>query len=208
MLYSDYIHYKKAKMLKKGFYILGCVGMLYIAPANAMHTDVVRTQFEGAVIDSFGNHVHTCCCGNHHGCDLKHTYYEYDADYMLSSATETVHFDLSSSTLKESEKYKLDDIIYILDEYEVQNVTVHGYADISGNKAKNLSLSTKRALAVYDYLQEESDVIINYGLPVKVKGLGGSSAKHCSHDKNGHHIKCLAANRRVVVKVDFYDDLY
>jgi peptidoglycan-associated lipoprotein len=66
---------------------------------------------------------------------------------------DTIYFDFDSSTIKESEGAKLQDVAnYFKDNKKVEGLIIEGNADVRGTEKYNLSLGERRALAAREYL--------------------------------------------------------
>ena len=127
---------------------------------------------------------------------------------MMKTQKGVVNFDFNSSILKAVEQPKLDSLIALFRKYKIENIRIYGYSDKIGKDHYNLSLSQKRALAVYDYLQAQLNIGKDYTLPLDVKGMGKANpVKECSHDAKGHMIQCLHPNRRTEVEMDYHESV-
>jgi peptidoglycan-associated lipoprotein len=66
---------------------------------------------------------------------------------------DTIYFDFDSSTIKESEGAKLQDLAnYFKDNKKVEGLIMEGNCDERGTEKYNLSLGERRALAAREYL--------------------------------------------------------
>jgi peptidoglycan-associated lipoprotein len=66
---------------------------------------------------------------------------------------DTIYFDFDSSTIKESEGAKLQDVAnYFKDNKKVEGLIMEGNCDERGTEKYNLSLGERRALAAREYL--------------------------------------------------------
>jgi peptidoglycan-associated lipoprotein len=66
---------------------------------------------------------------------------------------DTIYFDFDSSTIKESEEAKLQDVAtYFKDNKKVEGLIIEGNCDERGTEKYNLSLGERRALAAREYL--------------------------------------------------------
>jgi peptidoglycan-associated lipoprotein len=74
-----------------------------------------------------------------------------DVNYSLLS-TETVYFDLDSSTIKSAERGKLENVSRYLTQNPNHRIMFAGHTDQSGTAEYNRGLGERRALAVRDYL--------------------------------------------------------
>ncbi|MDO6760119.1 DUF5723 family protein [Tamlana sp. 2_MG-2023] len=72
----------------------------------------------------------------------------------LNAYAKTILFNNGKSTLKDSSKAVLDNIVGILQEYPESNFSINGYTDSSGSDALNQRLSEERASTVMTYLIE------------------------------------------------------
>jgi peptidoglycan-associated lipoprotein len=73
-------------------------------------------------------------------------------------AAYTVYFDFDRSTVKASERGKVEDVARYLLASPTQAVLIEGHCDERGTEGYNLSLGDRRALAVREYL-------MNLGVP-------------------------------------------
>jgi peptidoglycan-associated lipoprotein len=64
----------------------------------------------------------------------------------------TVHFDLDSSTVKSSEKSKVEAVADYLKQHPADALKIEGYCDERGTEEYNRSLGERRALALREYL--------------------------------------------------------
>ena len=103
-----------------------------------------------------------------------------------------VAFKTGSMQLTEDSKHRLDTAINTMKEYEGYAYKIQGHTDSKGKEEYNLSLSTKRAETVKNYLLSkgiDSDILSSEGF--------GSSQPIASNDtKEGRE-----ANRRVVFEI-------
>lgn len=70
-------------------------------------------------------------------------------EYFLMEA---VVFEPNSSSLTDSSKLAIDDLVKVLKQNPKMVIEVVGYTDISGIEEKNILISSQRAKSVYDYL--------------------------------------------------------
>jgi peptidoglycan-associated lipoprotein len=94
---------------------------------------------------------------------------------------DTVYFDFDSSTIKESEGAKLQDLAsYFKDNKKFEGLIIEGNCDERGTEKYNLSLGERRALAAREYLA-------NLGVdPHRVKTVtyGASRPAESGHDES------------------------
>jgi len=76
-----------------------------------------------------------------------------DVKAKLAFAAKAIQFESGSAVLKLTSKPNLDQVAKILGEYPKYNLKINGYTDSSGDDAKNLALSQKRARACQIYLE-------------------------------------------------------
>lgn len=121
----------------------------------------------------------------------------------LARELRVVYFDFNKSSLKSSERKKLDKLAARLKEIKnVESVSIVGHADRIGGNDYNVRLSQKRANAVKNYLAAK-------GIKVRkatVRALGESDpVTACNSDlKQAELIKCLAEDRRVEVELNLH----
>jgi len=111
-------------------------------------------------------------------------------DHIDDAATlksDTVYFDLDSSTIKKSEDKKLEDVATYLKGHMADALRVEGNCDERGTEKYNLSLGERRALAVREYL-------VNLGVDLRqVVTLTNGKAKPAV---DGHNEAAWSKNRR------------
>ena len=66
-----------------------------------------------------------------------------------------IQFQANKSELTQKSKIQLDTVVAFLQKNISHCFSIIGYTDASGVEAKNITLSTKRAQKVYDYLIEK-----------------------------------------------------
>lgn len=112
------------------------------------------------------------------------------ADHNEDAATlkaDTVYFALDSSTIKQSEDKKLEDVATYLKGHMADALRVEGNCDERGTEKYNLSLGERRALAVREYLA-------NLGVdPRQVVTVSYGKAKPAV---DGHNEAAWSKNRR------------
>ena len=73
----------------------------------------------------------------------------------LEFAATAILFDADAATIQKTSFSVLKDIVKIMKEYRDHKLYLEGHTDISGNAARNLTLSKERVEAVKSYLVEE-----------------------------------------------------
>lgn len=122
---------------------------------------------------------------------------------VLSKAERTVYFDFNKSTIKASEKPKLDSLIRaIRNSKQVKDVDIVGYTDSIGTDSYNNRLSTKRAQAVKAYLQRYGAIKTRN---IDLRGLGESGqVSNCDPNlSRAEAIACKAEDRRVEIELNY-----
>jgi peptidoglycan-associated lipoprotein len=101
---------------------------------------------------------------------------------------DTIYFDFDSSTVKESEAAKLQDLAnYFKDNKKVEGLIIEGNADVRGTEKYNLSLGERRALAAREYLA-------NLGVdPHRLKTVTYGASRPLAQ---GHDESAFKENRR------------
>jgi len=117
-----------------------------------------------------------------------------DLDRYTEKTKETVYFKVNSAVLADTEKQKLDNIIQQAQNEKGYVIEVAGFADTTGNAAKNQILSEDRANAVVRYLQQQGNIPIHRILTPA--GMGTSHEAADNKTKEGRQ-----KNRRVEVTV-------
>ena len=74
---------------------------------------------------------------------------------LLVDAQQEVQFRTGSAELLPSSRTILDEVIKLLEKYEVYHLRLKGYTDSVGSSTTNQKLSERRAQACYDYLEEK-----------------------------------------------------
>jgi outer membrane protein OmpA-like peptidoglycan-associated protein len=114
-------------------------------------------------------------------------------DYEAFS-TITVHFKSGSARLSDRAKEEIDEVANSVGNLKGWIVAVEGYADSTGQTARNRSLSERRANAVIDYL------VTRHGLPprrvVQPFGYGSLNPTAANNTREGR-----ALNRRAEITV-------
>lgn len=117
-----------------------------------------------------------------------------DLDKYQEKYKETVYFKINSSTLADSEKQKLAQVVQQTKNEKGFIVEVAGFADTTGKATLNQTLSEQRANAVVRYLQQEGDIPIH-----RILTPAGMGTSHEAADNTTSEGRKL--NRRVEVKV-------
>lgn len=170
------------------------VAMLFApaAMASSMPQASVIDAQGRAVMDARGNCVLTKWESNESAC----------GSLSLSKEARTVYFDFNKSSIRGSEKAKLDSLIHAIKGAKgVSSVDIVGHADRIGKSSYNSKLSRKRAEAVKAYLW-------HHGIKtrkVDLKAVGDKqSVTHCDPKlKRAELIACLAADRRVEIELNY-----
>ncbi len=71
---------------------------------------------------------------------------------MLLDIQASVEFETGKNILKSDSKVKLDQLVDLMRKHSTLKMSIEGHTDSTGNPAKNLDLSKKRAQACKDYL--------------------------------------------------------
>ncbi|MCS6823456.1 MAG: OmpA family protein [Cytophagaceae bacterium] len=103
-----------------------------------------------------------------------------------------IFFQTNSWTLEEKSKTELDKLVVFLKQNESLSIEIAGHTDDVGNEADNLTLSDKRAFAVYEYL-------IRNGVnkkQIQYKGYGESKPAVPNTSEENR-----AKNRRIEFKI-------
>ena len=117
-----------------------------------------------------------------------------DLDNYKVTDTTTVYFRLASSALTPQAKQDLDGIAQKALSQKGYVVEVAGYADTTGNAARNQILSQNRADSVIRYLEQQGNIPINRVLTPAAMGTSHEVASNDTSDGR-------KMNRRVEVKV-------
>ncbi len=117
-----------------------------------------------------------------------------DLDKYQEKTKETVYFKLGSAVLADTEKQKLDNIIQQTQNEKGFVIEVAGFADTTGNAARNQILSENRANAVVRYLEQQGNIPIHRILTPA--GMGTTHEAADNKTKEGRQM-----NRRVEVTV-------
>jgi len=117
-----------------------------------------------------------------------------DLDRYQEKTKETVLFKTGSAVLADTEKQKLDNIIQQAQSEKGYVIEVAGFADTTGNAARNQILSENRANAVVRYLEQQGNIPIHRILTPT--GMGTSHEAADNKTKEGRQ-----QNRRVEVTV-------
>jgi len=117
-----------------------------------------------------------------------------DLDRYQEKVKETVYFKVGSAVLADTEKQKLDNIVQQTQNEKGFVIEVAGFADTTGNAARNQVLSENRANAVVRYLQQQGNIPIHRILTPA--GMGTTHEAADNKTKEGRE-----KNRRVEVTV-------
>ncbi|MFL6450711.1 MAG: OmpA family protein [Bryobacteraceae bacterium] len=117
-----------------------------------------------------------------------------DLDRYQEKAKETVYFKVNSSNLDATEKQKLDNIIQQTQNEKGFVIEVAGFADTTGNAARNQVLSEQRANSVVRYLQQQGNIPIH-----RILTPAGMGTSHEAADNKTSAGRKM--NRRVEVTV-------
>src|SRR3954453_8368553 len=117
-----------------------------------------------------------------------------DLDRYQEKTKETVSFKVNSSVLADTEKQKLDNIIQQTQNEKGFVIEVAGFADTTGNAARNQVLSEDRANAVVRYLQQQGNIPIH-----RILTPAGMGTSHEAADNKTSAGRKM--NRRVEVTV-------
>ena len=101
-------------------------------------------------------------------------------------------FDLGKSTIRPESATVLNNIVNVFNKYKNDKVSLEGYTDSTGNKAKNQKLSEDRAYSVKAYL-------IDKGIDqarLTAKGFGTEKPIASNKTKKGREL-----NRRVEINL-------
>jgi OOP family OmpA-OmpF porin len=117
-----------------------------------------------------------------------------DLDRYTEKTKETVYFKVGSAVLADTEKQKLDNIIQQAQNEKGYVIEVAGFADTTGNAARNQVLSENRANAVVRYLEQQGNIPIHRILTPA--GMGTTHEAADNKTREGRE-----KNRRVEVTV-------
>jgi len=117
-----------------------------------------------------------------------------DLDNYQTAETATVYFRLSSAALSDQAKQDLQGLAQKALQQKGYLIQVAGYADKTGNAARNQQLSDQRATAVINYLQQQCNVPIHRILAPAAMGTSHEAASNDTAEGR-------KMNRRVEVKV-------
>lgn len=113
-----------------------------------------------------------------------------------------VYFDFNRSSIKSSERAKLDQLAARIREIRnIESVSIIGHADRIGGDSYNTRLSQKRANAVRSYLASKG--IRVRSASVRAVGENDPVTACDANMKQADLIKCLAEDRRVEVELNF-----
>ena len=108
-------------------------------------------------------------------------------------------FDYDKATLKPEAEQALKKVAVVLSQFPESHVTVEGFTDSKGTKARNLDLSRERAQAVKNWLVKNGIAEAN----IATKGFGeGYPVAPNTNDNGGDNPIGRALNRRVSIIVE------
>lgn len=113
-------------------------------------------------------------------------------------SSKEIYFDLNSFRVKSEGRFKLDKLVYELNNNSSYSVELLGYTDASGANDMNLELSKKRAKEVEEYIIAKGIASTKI---VEVKGYGEQNLINDCLDYNKCGEEANAKNRRVEVKI-------
>ena len=117
-----------------------------------------------------------------------------EAKEIMKSKASNIQFEKGNAVIKSTSYESLDEIVKVMKENPEAKIAIKGHTDNTGNPAKNVSLSQKRADAVKNYLESKG---VN-AESVTAKGMGSSEPIKDNATKDGQE-----ANRRVEVEIIF-----
>lgn len=176
----------------KQMLVSAAVAMLFAPAAMAMETQASALDARGnSIMDERGGCVLTKWESMHGGCGY----------FAISKEDRTIYFDFNKSTIKASEKAKLDALIHaIKHSKKVTSVDIVGFADRIGRSGYNKRLSHRRAEAVKAYLWHHG--VHTHHVILKAMGEA-DSVTHCSPSlPRKELIACLAPDRRVEIQLN------
>lgn len=113
-----------------------------------------------------------------------------------------VYFDFNRSSVKSSERAKLDQLAQRIREVKnIESVTIVGHADRIGGDSYNVRLSQKRANAVRSYLASKGIKVRSAS--VRAAGEASPVTACDASMKQKDLISCLAEDRRVEIELNF-----
>lgn len=175
-----------------------------LAPAAAMATtdtpqDKAQDKQGRPIMDARGNCVQTKWQTSEDICGAQEAKKEL---FKMSREARTVYFDFNKSTLKASEKAKLDNLIRALrGAKEVTSVDIVGHADEIGSNSYNQQLSRRRAQTVRSYLAASG--VKTRKIDVRALGESQPVTKCADTLPREERIACLAADRRVEIEFNY-----
>ena len=139
------------------------------------------------VLDNLDNCINERGPRSNNGCPVKLT---VEAKRKLGRYAKTIQFNSGKSDFKPGVTRTLDEIVNVMREFDGVRFDVEGHSDSSGNDAKNLALSQRRAQAVVDYLA-------SHGIKGwRLHAVGYGEARPIASNKTAAG---RALNRRVVL---------
>ena len=164
--------------------------------------DVVRDKYNNVVKNTFGHCVRTKWDAGVDGCGVV----AERSALELTREARTVYFDFNKSSLKPSERAKLDRLAADVKlAKQVESVDIVGHADRIGKTGYNDKLSQKRAQTVRAYLAAKGLRTRN----VRLEAVGEKqSVTSCSDSlPRAELISCLAEDRRVEVQLNLAEEV-
>ena len=111
-----------------------------------------------------------------------------------------VLFDYDKASLKPEAEEALKKVAVVLSQFPESKVTVEGYTDSKGTKARNMELSRERAQSVKDWLVKNGGVA---AVSISTKGYGEQNAIAPNANPDGTDNPLgRALNRRVSIVVE------
>ena len=170
--------------------------------------DVVRSQSNHVVVNTFNNCVRTKWSNDHDKCGgaiAAGPAVVEVATHVESSATEerTIYFDFNKAVITPESQKKLNTLAENLTaDSQLVEAKIFGYADRIGSETYNDKLSQHRANNVKDYLSRHG--FVNSRV-TETRWLGETApVTHCANDlKRKALISCLSKDRRVEVELEY-----
>lgn len=178
----------------KKIFALAALSALVFGSANAapIIQDNAIDKSGKQVFDARGNCVLTKWEATKGGCGP-----------AITSEMRRVYFDFNSSAIKSSESAKLNQLAKALKGSKaIESVTIVGHADQIGKDGYNQALSQRRANAVKRHLAGKGVRVKNVDL--RAKGESEPVTSCDSSAPRAELIKCLAADRRVDIELNYY----
>ncbi len=122
---------------------------------------------------------------------------------QIKNEERVIFFDFNKSTIKASERKKLDSLIKkIKGAKDIVDVNVIGHTDQIGTNSYNKRLSVRRAEAVRDYLRKYGHIRTR---KIEVHGVGEAQpVTTCGKElARAERIRCMAKDRRVEIELNY-----